>query len=207
MSFNISDVQLVYPVIAALNSASKIIGSDNWEEKGYSQQEFLSELYYPLKNELGLIPEIDAFATRNQREMNNFLNKYHFRKKVSLNGGISLASTINLPLGFQKPGEVCGIRMGGELCTAVRLSGMKNSNDEIIQNVLQPIALKVNQNGISSKSKYDGESLKITDSKKIKSHLKINKPFLLWIERAGLTLPIFAGYISTNHWRSPGKLL
>jgi len=76
-----SDVQLVYPVIAALNSASKIIGSDNWEEKGYSQQEFLSELYYPLKNELGLIPEIDAFATRNQREMNNFLNKYKTKLK------------------------------------------------------------------------------------------------------------------------------
>lgn len=34
----------------------------------------------------------------------------------------------------------------------------------------------------------------------------IDKPFLLWIERKGIELPLFAGWFGTDSWKDPGGL-
>jgi len=36
--------------------------------------------------------------------------------------------------------------------------------------------------------------------------LIIDKPFLIWIERAGLSRPLFVGFIGTDDWKDPGSL-
>jgi hypothetical protein len=35
----------------------------------------------------------------------------------------------------------------------------------------------------------------------------IDRPFLMWVERPGLSLPLFVGYISEEDWKKPGKRL
>ncbi len=34
----------------------------------------------------------------------------------------------------------------------------------------------------------------------------INRPFLMWVERPGLSLPLFVGYISEEDWKNPGSI-
>lgn len=36
--------------------------------------------------------------------------------------------------------------------------------------------------------------------------LVINEPFLLWIERDGLSLPLFTAYVTPEDWKNPGSL-
>ena len=33
----------------------------------------------------------------------------------------------------------------------------------------------------------------------------IDRPFLMWVERPGLSLPLFVGYITEEEWKKPGK--
>ena len=33
----------------------------------------------------------------------------------------------------------------------------------------------------------------------------IDRPFLMWMERPGLSLPLFVGYITEEDWKNPGK--
>ena len=33
----------------------------------------------------------------------------------------------------------------------------------------------------------------------------IDRPFLMWVERPGLSLPLFVGYITEEDWKKPGK--
>lgn len=39
-----------------------------------------------------------------------------------------------------------------------------------------------------------------------RNDLVINEPFLLWIERDGLSLPLFTAYITPEDWKNPGSL-
>jgi len=34
----------------------------------------------------------------------------------------------------------------------------------------------------------------------------INRPFLIWFERDGLSRPLFAGHITPDDWRNPGSI-
>ena len=34
----------------------------------------------------------------------------------------------------------------------------------------------------------------------------INRPFLMWVTRPGLSLPLFVGYITREDWKDPGEL-
>ena len=34
----------------------------------------------------------------------------------------------------------------------------------------------------------------------------INRPFLIWFERDGLSRPLFAGHITPDDWRNPGNI-
>jgi len=40
----------------------------------------------------------------------------------------------------------------------------------------------------------------------IKKELLINKPFLLWVQRKGLDLPVVALYCTKTYWKNPGKI-
>ncbi len=33
----------------------------------------------------------------------------------------------------------------------------------------------------------------------------IDRPFLMWVHRPGLSLPLFVGYMSEEDWKNPGK--
>lgn len=39
-----------------------------------------------------------------------------------------------------------------------------------------------------------------------KPDLVIDRPFLCWIERPGIPVPLFLGHITEEDWKSPGSL-
>ena len=40
----------------------------------------------------------------------------------------------------------------------------------------------------------------------VSSRYVINRPFLMWVNRRGLSLPLFVGYITPEDWKNPGTL-
>ena len=78
------------------------------------------------------------------------------------------------------------------------LKGMGMQDVKIMQ-ALQQTKFKMNEKGARVSS-----AVAIGVSKCIiPNTLVINKPFYVWIERPGLSHPIFAGYITQEHWREP----
>lgn len=39
-----------------------------------------------------------------------------------------------------------------------------------------------------------------------KEEIVIDKPFLVWISRENMTLPLFSGIIAEDCWKDPGSL-
>lgn len=73
-----------------------------------------------------------------------------------------------------------------------------------ITQALQQNILKINEVGARAKS-----AVAIEGSRGMhmpEPDLVINGPFLVWFERSHLAKPLFAGYITQEHWKNPGSL-
>lgn len=74
--------------------------------------------------------------------------------------------------------------------------------------------LKVTQALRQTKVKINEEGVRIEEAAAVgiafaavflpKRHV-IDRPFLLWVERPGLSLPLFVGYMTEEDWKNPGK--
>jgi hypothetical protein len=83
-------------------------------------------------------------------------------------------------------------------------------NREIAQ-ALQEVIFKMNETGAQSKAAVAIEicetmSMYPSPPPPPKEPLIVNQPFLLWIERPGMPLPIFAAYLEQKYWADPGSL-
>ena len=76
-----------------------------------------------------------------------------------------------------------------------------NGIPAIISQALQQTKFKMNEFGARVKS---AAAIAVTRGGPMP--YIINRPFLIWIERPGLSHPLFAGYITQEHWRNPGDL-
>lgn len=74
----------------------------------------------------------------------------------------------------------------------------------IISQALQQTKFKMNQFGARVKSAV---AIGVrTVSIRIEQGFIINKPFFLWIEREGATIPVMYAYIDREDWKNPGNL-
>ncbi|MGB0388458.1 MAG: hypothetical protein ACPGWR_26870 [Ardenticatenaceae bacterium] len=85
------------------------------------------------------------------------------------------------------------------------LLGLNTQGDDglmaIISQALQQHKFKMNEFGARVKS---AAAISVTRGGPIP--YVINRPFLIWIERPSLSHPLFAGYITPEHWEDPGDL-
>jgi hypothetical protein len=88
------------------------------------------------------------------------------------------------------------------------LTGMNTEDREgdgwFIAQALQQTKLKMNQLGVRVKSAV-AISLERCCAMP-KEELVINRPFLMWIQRKGISIPLFSGWISADNWKDPGNL-
>lgn len=73
----------------------------------------------------------------------------------------------------------------------------------VISQALQQTKLKLDERGAHVK---DAVAIVLTRglSARPRPYL-IDRPFLIWIERPGYQYPLFAGYITEEHWRNPQR--
>ena len=75
----------------------------------------------------------------------------------------------------------------------------------IIAQALQQTKLKMNEIGFRVKSAVALGILAGAAPKSAKPYV-INKPFLMWVIRPGLSKPFFIGYLNTDVWKDPKNL-
>lgn len=75
-----------------------------------------------------------------------------------------------------------------------------------ISQALQQTKLKMNEKGARVKSAAAVGAIRSVSVRIPLMLYVIDKPFLMWIERPGLSLPLFAGYITKENWKNPGTL-
>lgn len=75
-----------------------------------------------------------------------------------------------------------------------------------ITQALQQTKFKMNEKGARAKSAVAIGGIRSTSIELPPVDLIINKPFLLWIERDGLSKPLFVGYLREDVWKDPGSL-
>ncbi|HZR42553.1 MAG TPA: hypothetical protein VFB12_20700 [Ktedonobacteraceae bacterium] len=89
----------------------------------------------------------------------------------------------------------------------LKLSTRAENGDHVeVEQALQQNILKINEVGARAKSAVAMELLPTAAMMHPEPDLVINAPFLLWFERSGFSTPLFAGYITQEHWRNPGHL-
>lgn len=86
------------------------------------------------------------------------------------------------------------------------LLNMALAEDAVIAQALQQTKLKMNEIGARVKSAVAIGLCEASCMPRKEAKIVIDKPFYLWIERPGVTDPIFAGYISQNEWKDPKNL-
>jgi hypothetical protein len=92
------------------------------------------------------------------------------------------------------------------------LKGLSTTPDEkgyvnIITQALQQTKLKMNHVGARIKDAVTIGGIRFTASlDRPLPPLIINKPFLFWVKRPGLSRPLFAARITEEHWKNPGSL-
>ena len=74
----------------------------------------------------------------------------------------------------------------------------------IIAQALQQTKFKMNEVGARAESAVAIHLWKAAVESK-PDHI-INRPFLIWFERDGLSRPLFVGHITQEDWRNPGSL-
>jgi len=85
------------------------------------------------------------------------------------------------------------------------LLGMELTKNWYISQALQQTKLKMNEVGAHVKSAV-AIAVTLKCCPRPSEGIIINKPFYLWIERPGLTEPLFAGYITQENWKDPQGL-
>jgi hypothetical protein len=89
------------------------------------------------------------------------------------------------------------------------LSGMQTFDDDgkdwLINQALQQTKFKMNEKGARAKSAVAVSVMKMCIGVP-KKELVIDKPFLVWIQRPGISVPLFSGWINTDCWKDPGSL-
>lgn len=73
----------------------------------------------------------------------------------------------------------------------------------IIGQALQQTKFKMNQHGARAKSAV---AFSVSRGISLPPIIMIDRPFFLWIERPGLSMPLFAAYLSEEVWKDPGNL-
>lgn len=85
------------------------------------------------------------------------------------------------------------------------LIGMRTTDDKeqesVISQALQQTKFKMNEFGARVKS-----AVAIAVLKGMSQGLVIDKPFFLWIERKGMSIPLMYAYINEEDWKNPGNL-
>jgi len=76
----------------------------------------------------------------------------------------------------------------------------------IIVQALQQTKLKINHIGARIKDAVAIGGVRFAAFEEKMPPLVIDRPFLFWIERPGLSRPLFASYITQEHWKDPGSL-
>lgn len=75
-----------------------------------------------------------------------------------------------------------------------------------IAEALQQTKFKMNNVGAHVKSGFAMSMCRSSGREPIPRVLTIDQPFYLWIERSGVTVPVFAGYITQQDWKKPENL-
>ena len=78
-------------------------------------------------------------------------------------------------------------------------------NPAIISQALQQTKFKMNQFGARVKSAV-AIGVVITSVPPPPRGLEIDRPFFLWIEREGITVPVMYAYLDQEDWKDPGNL-
>lgn len=74
-----------------------------------------------------------------------------------------------------------------------------------VAQALQEVIFKMNDFGARAKAAVAMELGEMAMLRS-KEPLIVNQPFLLWIERPGMPLPIFAAYLEQKYWSDPGSI-
>jgi hypothetical protein len=74
-----------------------------------------------------------------------------------------------------------------------------------IQQALQQTRLKMNQEGYRVKSVAAMAAMLGAASPEVPPYI-INRPFIMWITRPGLSKPLFVAYLNTDVWKDPSGL-
>lgn len=86
------------------------------------------------------------------------------------------------------------------------IKGMSTTGDDglpaIITQALQQTKYRMNEIGARAESAV---ALGITRGMS-PAPLVIDRPFVCWMEKVGVSLPLFAGYINYSDWKDPGSL-
>jgi len=75
-----------------------------------------------------------------------------------------------------------------------------------IEQALQQTILKMNEEGARAKSAVAMSFAPTGAFHQTKPYMIINKPFLIWFVRSGLSKPLFAGYITQEDWKKPASI-
>lgn len=90
------------------------------------------------------------------------------------------------------------------------IKGLKfigNSDPYQIRQALQEVIFKMNEKGARAQAAFAMEMECFSASVDLSIEtLIIDKPFLLWIERPEVSMPIFADYMLKKYWANPGEL-
>jgi hypothetical protein len=81
-----------------------------------------------------------------------------------------------------------------------------DNNPVFIDQIIQQTTLKMNEKGARVKSVVAASIVFTASADDFKPYLIIDKPFLIWFRREGLSLPLFAGYMTQEDWKKPANL-
>lgn len=81
----------------------------------------------------------------------------------------------------------------------------KDGRDWYISQALQQTKLRMNEKGARAQSAV-AIGVRVTSMPEPKQDYIINKPFLTWFDRPGLSTPLLVGYITEEDWKRPKDL-
>lgn len=89
------------------------------------------------------------------------------------------------------------------------LKGMQTISEDnwpyYISQALQQNKLRINEIGARAQS-ATAIAVRMTSAMPPPLDYTINRPFLVWFKRKGLSKPIFAAYVTEEDWRNPGDI-
>jgi len=78
------------------------------------------------------------------------------------------------------------------------------SSGYVVTQALQEVIFKMNEIGAQAKAAVAIAIRELSSAHSAPQNpLIVNQPFLLWIERPGMPLPLFAAYLTQEHWAAP----